>query len=80
MTEIPPDLIQNGVLAADVVAMQEYATESKRTRAIVTRALEALAANGQIQVVPQEQWPDWFVLEPPYRLPFRRSLAACSGA
>lgn len=69
MKEVPANLIQHACIAADVVAMQPTMVGADRTRAIITRALEALLNNGLIQVTPEDQWPQWFVIDPPYELP-----------
>lgn len=67
---VPKYLVQNGCFAADSVAMQYHATNADRTRAIVERTLEALEANGMIKFVPEDEWPDFFVPDPPYGFPF----------
>ena len=75
MIEIPKALIRNACLAADRAAMQPHATKAEETRAIVTRALEALANNGQIKIVKPDHWPGWFIVDPPYSLPLRPGSA-----
>lgn len=59
-------LIQNAVLAADSVAMQPHNTSAAQTRAVVTRAVEFLIGNGLIIVRPEEDWPEWLVMDPPF--------------
>lgn len=66
MTEIPEALIHNACYSADTVAMQPHPTNAQQTKAIVTRALEALVANGMIEIVPEEDWPGWYIINPPY--------------
>ena len=65
-------LVQDATMSADAVAMQPHLTHAEATRAIVRRAIEALAANGRITVVPIEQWPDAYVIDPPYDSPLNR--------
>lgn len=62
-------LIRNACLAADEVAIGFQGTAAEKTRAVIERALEALIANGQITVVPIEDWPHWYIPAPPYELP-----------
>jgi len=67
---IPDDtlknLVRNACLSADVVAVGFQGTNAEKTRAILTRALEALEANGLIRVTPIEEWPHFYFLDPPY--------------
>ena len=57
-------LVQNGCFAADNVAIGFQGTPAAKTRVIIHRALEALIANGCIQV--PSDWPEFFVPDPPY--------------
>lgn len=68
---ISDDVLRHAVFAADAAAMQPHNTEMSRTRAIVKAALECLEGNGIIQVTPQEDWPEWIAVDPPY-IPFER--------
>jgi hypothetical protein len=79
VTEIPEGLIQNAVLAADVVAIGPHRTGAEKTRAVVTRAVEFLVGNGLITVVPQDEWPEWLVMDPPFRQP-GSTLTSTEGA
>jgi hypothetical protein len=63
---VSKQVIQFGVLSADDVAIGFVGTGAERTRAIVTRALEALEANGVISIVPDEKLPPYYVPFPPY--------------
>ena len=65
--EVLARLTQNACFSADAIAIGFPGTGAERTRATVQRALEALEANGLITVVPQENWPEWYVPEPPYK-------------
>lgn len=58
--------VQNACFAADHVAFNHTGTAAERTRDTIARALEALAANGIIEIKPMDQWPDWFTPQPPY--------------
>jgi hypothetical protein len=62
-------LVRNACFSADAVAVGFIGTEADKTRAIVRRALEALEANGMIKVVPESEWPSWYIPDPPYKVP-----------
>lgn len=68
-TLLPADLIRNACFAADTVAIGFTGTGADKTRAIIERALEALEANGMIKIIPEEEWPQWFIPDPPYTIP-----------
>lgn len=61
-------LVRNACLSADPVAMHYMGSESGRTQAIIARALNALEGNGLIRFVPREEWPEFYVAEPPYSI------------
>lgn len=60
-------LVRNACMSADSVAIGFNGTPAAKTRAVVERALEALLANGLIKVVPNEEWRDFYVIDPPYK-------------
>lgn len=64
------DLVQTGTLAADRYAIGFVGTQAERTRAVVRGALEALIANGIVEVKPRGEWPEWIELDPPYTTPY----------
>lgn len=68
--EVFTHLIRNACFSADSVAIEFEGTTSKFTEAVVTRALEALIANGLISVTPLEEWPEYYMPDPPYVNPF----------
>lgn len=57
-------LVRHACFAADLVAMERHATGAARTRAVVRRGLEMLLANGLVEVVPAERWPEYVSLHP----------------
>lgn len=63
---IPASLIQNAVLAADAAAMEPHVTPADQTRAVVRRVIEFLVGNGLITITPEEDWPVWLVMDPPF--------------
>lgn len=63
------DMVQNATLAADPVAAGHPGTSPDATRAIVERAVGFLLGNGIIEVKPRAEWPEWLVLDPPFRTP-----------
>lgn len=63
-------LVRNACFSADSVAVDFTGASLNLTRALVTRALEALLANGLISVTPLEEWPDYYIPDPPYVNPF----------
>lgn len=63
---VDDQLVQDGVLAADEVAIGFRGTDAEKTRAVVRRALEALEANGLITVTPVDERPMFFAPFPPY--------------
>lgn len=65
-------LVQNACFAADQIAIGFDGTGAELTRAVITRALEALEGNGMIELVAMDDWPMFFVPEPPYTDPLRR--------
>ncbi len=63
-------LVEFASEAADRVALScTMMTAASRTRAQVQAALEMAIGNGLITITPRDQWPEWIVLDPPYRLP-----------
>jgi hypothetical protein len=78
-------LVRNGCLAADAVAIGFQGTGAQRTRAIVSRALGSLLENGLIEVKDPAEWPAWLSLDEPHpaeREPVEdrmRALAADMG-
>lgn len=57
-------MIRNATLAADAVAVRFQGTEAERTRAVVKRAVEFLVDNRMVEVIPEERWPEWLVVDP----------------
>lgn len=71
--EVKHLLVRNGTMSANAVAIGLNATTltgAERTRIIVERTIEALEANGLITVVPADEWPDFYIPDPPYRSPW----------
>lgn len=66
MKEAFDALVQNGCFAADTVAIGFEGTGAEKTRAIVSRALGALLANGLIEVKDPADWPEWIALDERY--------------
>lgn len=64
-------LVQHACFAADGVrwgARSQWTTEADLVRLQLKRALEMLIGNGLIQVVPAQDWPEYVVLDPPYKM------------
>lgn len=68
--EVMDWLVRNASFSADSVAIGFVGTNAQKTKVIIKRSLEALIANGQIKVVPVEEWNDYYVPDPPYELKF----------
>lgn len=68
--EVMEWLVRNACMSADSVAIGFQGTNAAKTRAVVQRALEALIANGQIAIKPLDEWPEYYVIDPPYKSPF----------
>jgi hypothetical protein len=67
MDELHDKIIKNATYATGNVAIYgRFDTEAARTRAIVTEAFWCAFGNGLITAVPQEQWPVYLALDPPY--------------
>ena len=62
-------LVHCVILAADRAAIATPGTRAKQTRAALTEALKCAISNGLITVTPPGDWPDYIVVDPPYRLP-----------
>ena len=59
-------LVRNGCLAADAVAIGFMGTPAQRTRAVVSRALGSLLANGLIEIRDPAAWPDYVMPDQRY--------------
>ena len=66
------EAVRNARFSADSVAMADHPTPAKKTEAIVRRTLEALLANGIIEIKPIDEWPPFYSIDPPYELPKQR--------
>lgn len=68
--DVPHNLLRAAVMAADSVAIDARqrpgVTNADITRAVVREAFACALGNGLIQVVPQDQWPQWIAVDPPY--------------
>lgn len=63
-------LVQHGCFAADSAAFcGEGLTRAAITRKQLKAALEMLIGNGVLQITPLPEWPEYIVLDPPYKLP-----------
>lgn len=62
------DIIQIAVMAADdaILVRGPYPTRATETRAAVAAAVDCLLANGLIEVKPRSEWPDSYVVTPPW--------------
>lgn len=73
MPKNPLDLlVEHASSAADMVAcvpVNRADTAAEMTRRQLRAALELLIGNGLIRVVPTDEWPEYVVMDPPYRLP-----------
>lgn len=56
--------------AADAAAIRTLptGTQADVTHAALFAALECAFYNGLIQLVPAEEWPDFIISDPPYRV------------
>jgi hypothetical protein len=66
-------LVQNACFSADSVAVGFEGTPAQKTHAVITRALEALEANGLISITPLDDWPIAYAADPPYKNPFKEA-------
>lgn len=67
---IPDPLILNACFSADSVAIGFKGSSADLTKAIVQRTLEALEANGMITIIPEREWPEYYIPDPPYKAPW----------
>lgn len=69
-------VVRNACFSADIVAMERTAagdTGAQVTEAIIKRSLEALVANGIIAIKDPDDWPPFYVPDPPYKSIFEGS-------
>ena len=55
--------------ASHAVIGRTFPAHVDETRAAVTEAFRCALANGLIEIVPPERWPEYVAMTPPYRLP-----------
>lgn len=65
--ELLSKVVSYAVFAADKVAIGGgFATPADATQAAVTEAFKLALGNGLIRLVPQDEWPEYVALDPPY--------------